>query len=438
MGTPDGTIRRVAFFGHFDASNFGNESSLQAILHHLHRFHPEAQATCICTGPAATAAAYQVEAIPISDTFARDWAPRTKAGRLLRKLCIGLISEPHQWLRGFLRMRRTDMLIVPGTGLLTDAYGLLSWGPYNLFKWSVLARLGGCRLAFVSIGAGPVYTALGRYFVRTMLNIADFRSYREESSVAFVRTLGVAADESQLYPDLAFSLPEHAIPRDAAPAAARRPVVGLGVMEYAGRYSTPDGGDAIYANYLESLAQFVAWLLQRGYDIRLLSGDLSDMQARLALLALLRGRLPAEQLARVTNEPVFSVADVLAQIAASDIIVATRFHNLLLSFLCTKPVISISFHHKCDSLMQAMRMSEYCLGIGALTSAGLIDTFCAIEQQAERLKPVIRDRVRRFRLVLDRQYTLIFGDTRRRSSSAAPDETEAGVGPMLPRVEAGH
>ena len=57
------------------------------------------------------------------------------------------------------------MLIVPGTGLLTDAYGLLNWGPYNLLKWSLIAKLCRCKLLFVSIGAGPVYGTLGKYFI---------------------------------------------------------------------------------------------------------------------------------------------------------------------------------------------------------------------------------------------------------------------------------
>jgi len=38
----DRTWKKIAFFGHFDSSNFGNESTLQAILYHLRCFHPDA------------------------------------------------------------------------------------------------------------------------------------------------------------------------------------------------------------------------------------------------------------------------------------------------------------------------------------------------------------------------------------------------------------
>ena len=121
--------KKIAFFGHFDSTNFGNESTLQAILYHLRCFQPDAEVTCISTGPEATVATHQIEAIPIAETFLKSWLPRNPLIRVLRKVCIGLPSEPYRWVKGLMRLRRTDMLIIPGTGLLTDAYGLLSWGP---------------------------------------------------------------------------------------------------------------------------------------------------------------------------------------------------------------------------------------------------------------------------------------------------------------------
>jgi polysaccharide pyruvyl transferase WcaK-like protein len=88
-------------------------------------------------------------------------------------------EELRQYVRAFRILDGTDMLIVPGTGLLTDAYGLSSWGPYNMFKWSLLAKVRGCRLLFVSVGAGPIDTALGRALVKSALSLADYRSYRD-------------------------------------------------------------------------------------------------------------------------------------------------------------------------------------------------------------------------------------------------------------------
>jgi polysaccharide pyruvyl transferase WcaK-like protein len=401
--------KKIAFLGHFDSTNFGNESSLQAILYHLRRVQPDAKVTCICTGPKATAATYHIEAIPIAETSVKSCAPRNPVVRVIRKVCIGLPSEAYRWFKCFMTLRRIDMLIIPGTGLLTDAYGLFGWGPYNLLKWSLIAKVCRCKLLFVSIGAGPIYGMLGRCFVRAMLSLADFRSYRDNSTVQYLEGIGFRADNDPVYPDLVFSLPETAIPHQGTKKSCR-PVVGLGLMEYAGKYSIARPTDMIYIAYLENLVTVVGWLLARGYDIRLLSGDVGDISARHKFRDLLRERLSVSNDEHIIDEPIGSVEDLLSQIVATDIVVATRFHNVLLSLLCNKPVISISFHHKCDSLMSAMGLSEYCLDINDLKADSLIEKFCDLERNANKLKPLIGERAREFREALDKQYKLIFND----------------------------
>jgi polysaccharide pyruvyl transferase WcaK-like protein len=399
---------KIAFFGHFDSTNFGNESTLQAILYHLRCFHSDAEVTCICTGPEATVATHQIEAIPISETFIKSWRPRNRFVRVVRMICIGIPSELYRWAKGLIRLRRIDMFIIPGTGLLTDASGLFDWGPYNMFKWSLMAKVCRCKLLFVSVGAGPIYGALGRCFVKSALSLADFRSYRDKSTMQYLKGIGFRrAGNDRVYPDLVFSLPEAAIPNHDT-KKSRRSVVGLGLMEYAGKYSVARPSNEIYLAYLETLVRVVRWLLAHEYDVRLLSGDLEDMRGRQEFRNLLRERLSVRDESHIIDEPVVSVENLLSQIAATDIVVATRFHNVLLALLCNKPVISISFHHKCESLMSAIGLSGYCLDINDLKADRLIEKFCDLEINASKLRPLIREKVGEFRKALDEQYKLIF------------------------------
>jgi len=187
-------------------------------------------------------------------------------------------------------------------------------------------------------------------------------------------------------------------------------IVGLGLMEYAGKYSVSRPTNEIYLAYLENLVRVVKWLLVHEYDVRLLIGDLADVRVTQEFRRLLRERLSVCDEGHIIDEPAVSVEDLLSQIAATDIVVATRFHNVLLSLLCNKPVISISFHHKCDSLMSAMGLSEYCLDINDFKADTLIEKFCNLETNAGKLKPLISERVREFREALDEQYNFIFND----------------------------
>jgi polysaccharide pyruvyl transferase WcaK-like protein len=401
------TKTTIAFYGHFNSTNFGNESTLQAIIYHLRRFFPHADISCICVWPETTIATHDVEVIPLSEAFVKFWVPRHPLNRILRKVLIGLPSEPYRWVKGLMRLRRTDMLIIPGTGLLTDAYCLLGWGPYNLLKWSLIAKICRCKLLFVSTGAGPVYGILGRCFVKSVLSLADYRSYRDISSMEYLKSIGFRADKDPVYPDLAFSLPVTMI-SDPNTARTCRSVVGLGVMEYAGKYSTDNPSNGIYRNYLESMVALARWLLSHEYDVRLLSGDLADMDTRQEFRDLLRERLSPCDGGRIIDEPIYSVEDLLSQIAATDSVVATRFHNVLFALLCNKPVISISFHHKCESLMSAIGLSEYCLDINDLKADKLIEKFRDLEMDTSKIKPLIREKVGEFRKALDEQYELIF------------------------------
>jgi polysaccharide pyruvyl transferase WcaK-like protein len=400
--------KKIALFGHFDSTNFGNESTLQAILYNLRRFLPDAEVICISTGPEATTATHHIDAIPVAEKFVKSWVPQNPVTKAARRIFIGLPSEPYRWIRGFISLRHKDMFIIPGTGLLTDAYGLWSWGPYNLLKWSLIAKLCRCKILFVSIGAGPVYGALGKCFIKSMLSLADFRSYRDDASKQYLEDIGFPAKDDRIYPDLAFSLPAAAVPPQPAKTRSR-PVVGLGVMGDAGPYGASGRGHTTtYLAYLENLKTIIKWFLARKYDIRILSGDVGDGQAWQELRELLREELSAYDEEHIIYQPICSVQELLSQIVATDVVVATRFHNVLLALLCNKPVIAISFHHKCDSLMRMMGLSDYCLDIRDWNVSQLIDKFCDLENNADRLKPLIREKGREFREALDEQYNYIF------------------------------
>ena len=248
-------------------------------------------------------------------------------GRSLRALAVG---QEHQDAVGYRRAGR------PRDGLADGCCSLFYWGPYDLFRWSIAARLCRCKILFVSVGAGPLYSRAGRFFVKTALSLADFRSYRDESSLRYLEGIGFRAGNDPVYPDLAFSLPESIVPR-GHDGEGRRPVVGLGLMEYAGRYSVERPSTSVYSAYLEALVEFTEWLFAHEYDVRLLIGDRVDTHVTQEFKSLLKKRSVMYGEERIIDEPIASVDDLLKQLAATDVVVATRFHNVLLALLLNKP-----------------------------------------------------------------------------------------------------
>jgi polysaccharide pyruvyl transferase WcaK-like protein len=399
---------KICLFGHFGSENSGNEATLLAIVSRLRLLSPSSKLCCICTHPERVVVTHDIDAVPYTTRLLRIWDRQAPLGKRLRTAFPGLGEEVRDYIRAWRTLKGTDLFIVPGTGLLNDAWGLSGWGPYGVLKWSLMARLRGCRVMFVSVGAGPVHSRLARLCLRCALSLADYRSYRDVPSREVVEGIGVPAKDDRIYPDLVFGL---SLPLPSAAAHREgRPVVGLGLMEYSERYSVGNPKRDTYERYLESLAVFVRWLLDHEYDVKLLLGD-ADTLVIDALRGVLRERHGSDVDERVTDQPIGSVDELLSQLSATDLVVATRFHNVLMSLLLTKPVIAISFHHKCSSLMSEMGLSDYCHDINQMNADTLIAQFQALVRDSDNVKPLIVQRVDEARQALDEQYQLLFRDS---------------------------
>lgn len=399
---------KISFFGHFGSLNSGNEATLLATVSRVRERFPDCELSCICTSPENVLATLGIAAVPHTVRSDRIWNRQAPLGKRLRSTVLGLREEIGEYVRAAKVLKGTDVLIVPGTGLLTDAWGLSGWGPYGLLKWSLMAKLRHCRLMFVSVGAGPVDTRLGRLLLRAALVLADYRSYRDRPSKEVVESLGVMANDDPIYPDLVFDLSPRELP-SAPETSGSRPVVGLGLMEYGRTYSFATPRRDTYVCYLESLADFVGWLLDNGYDVRLLLGD-ADIQVIDDFKTVLRERIGALPDERVTYRPIRSVHDLLAQMSATDVVVATRFHNVLMSLLLEKPVVAIAFHHKCSSLMDDLGLAAYCHDINRMDAEALIAQFQTLVLNADDVKRSNAHRIQELRRALDEQYGLLFGD----------------------------
>src|SRR5947208_11990852 len=112
---------------------------------------------------------------------------------MLRAMAIPSPRELRHWVAVFATLKGSRMLIMAGTGMLDD-FGIRPFDlHYEIFKWSLLAKLRGCRLLFVSVGTGQLEHPLSRWFVKAALALADYRSYRDRFSRDLLGSLGIAA-----------------------------------------------------------------------------------------------------------------------------------------------------------------------------------------------------------------------------------------------------
>jgi polysaccharide pyruvyl transferase WcaK-like protein len=411
MSVVNGTPRRICLFGNFGRGNLGNECTLEAMLYNVRRYLPDAELRCICKGPDETSSRYHIAASPMREMpgIARS-RPANPVARFLKRMFLGIPVEIYRCVKAVRTLRDTDMLVMTGTGMLSD-FGILPFDlHYDILRWSVIAKLCRCKLLFVSVGAGPIDHPLSRCFVKWALSLADYRSYRDPFSKEYLKSIGFDTNGDGVYPDLAFSLPSDVIP-DGHNHDRPKPVVGVGLMTYYdGRRHTAQRGEVVHGDYIATVADFVTWLLEHDYTVRLVIGDVYyDRRVCRDLRRVLAERDVQYHDDRLIDVPISSADEVLSQLAAADVVVASRFHNVLFAMMLTKPVVAISYHEKVDALMNELGLQEYCHDIDHLDVDRLIGQLTTLALDGEHVKPQMKQRTEAYRGALDEQYDRIFG-----------------------------
>jgi polysaccharide pyruvyl transferase WcaK-like protein len=366
---------RVALLGGFGIGNFGNDASLEAALAFLRAEYPEAQLSVICSNPAEVSASFRVP------TIATVLRPRGM-WRIPNTLLLRTPAALANWVHSFRTLKQFDVVLVPGTGIFDDFRDTPFGWPSRLLRWSVAARLSGVRLAYLSVGAGPILSPVSRLLMKWAAQQAQHRSYRDANSRDYMAKLGVDESESAVLPDVAFLLPA---PPQLARAASEQLTVGVGIMNYSGWRKS----QAIYQDYVEKHVRFIEWLFERGYGVRALTGQTTDWVTLREIEARV-GR-PLTNLAEAQMDSFHHVMD---EVAETDLVVASRYHVQVAALQQGRPVISLSYGPKNDALLEQAGLGAFTHDIHAVNLDQLKAQVTAIAADRDRYAETVRENVK--------------------------------------------
>jgi polysaccharide pyruvyl transferase WcaK-like protein len=342
-------------FGLFGVGNVGNEASLASGIQALRAAVPHAEVVVVGAFPGVVTEQHGVPAVSIITGGRLPILWRLPLPRPLRWLARPL-AEPMRWLTVRRFLSSIDAVVVPGTGILDDFGVGPRQMPYDLFRWTALARSARTPWAMVAVGAGPIEHRASRGLIRRAVRRSQVVTYRDEGSRQFMRGLGEPLGSDSVQPDVVFS---HPVPVDRRPGQVPGHV-GLGLMRYGGWNATQDFDEAVFDAYVEAMAEIAVRLLDLGCSIRVLIGEDADVEAVSRVVEAVRrhrGDAAAESL---TVEPIHTFDDLLEQIAHTDAVVATRFHNVVAALMMGRPTVSIGYADKNRELMTAFGVGEYC------------------------------------------------------------------------------
>ncbi|MFJ5678356.1 polysaccharide pyruvyl transferase family protein [Streptomyces sp. NPDC093097] len=377
MRPGDETPVRVGVFGLLGSGNLGNDGSLEAVLGYLRAAHPGAVVDALCGGPEVVTSRYGIPATRLH-WYRGEYRTASRAGAIAAKGLGKLVDA----FRTAAWVRRHDVVIVPGMGVLEATLPLRPWGfPYALFLLCASGRLLRTPVALVGVGAAAIGNRSTRALVRWSARLAAYRSYRDDQSRDALRAMGVDTADDAVFPDLAFSLPTPEAGMPAGPPG----LVCVGVMAFRGSDDDRARAEEIHRRYLDGTTRFVRALVEDGRPVRLLTGDRCDAPVVTAILDAVDSPL-------VTAAETSSLADLMKETATADTVVAIRYHNLICALKVGTPTLALSYAAKSDALMARMGLGAYRHPAREVDADRLLEQFRALEKHAAELRRTLTEK----------------------------------------------
>lgn len=364
--------RQILLFGLFGYGNFGNDASAAAVCRALERIAPKYRVTCICCGDPKALKIDGVRAVPASVRGSRNIL-----FRVVNRMTKGRFSRLLDQARILYFSRTSVALLVPGTGFFDDEFGLDPAGlPTDFMNWVEIAHGAGCRFGYISVGAGPIRDKRNRELFVRAAGLAEYRTYRDAASRDYMVALGVGKADDRVYPDLVFGL--------QAPLGGELPrgggkTVAVGLIALFGVDASARHRHDGYRSYIRTMAEFIETLRAESYRVELIIGDVHDRVAVEDVIAL----LPEAMTGQMSWPQHGSFDEAAASIARADVVVASRFHNVVASLMLGKPTLCLAYNQKHWSLMASAGLSDYCLEVSDFEGVGLMKKFSLMLQLSD-------------------------------------------------------
>lgn len=405
---------RVGLYGGFCAGNTGNDATASITVDRLRTALPEVDLRLITSAedPQQVAEAFDLEVV----TLYRERSPWMGVG-------IGrFVSRPWNAARDLVRtwvaVRSVDAVVVVGGGIFESeaAAGPQGWiAMAGLFVLSVASSIGKHSLAFVGVGGTYLPTHTERRLLAASLRRADYRSFRDHGTLQAGVRMGGAGPRDHVTADLAFAAdlsvgppevvpvgrssdPERPDPAHSDPAqpndAQRAPGhVALGVMAFSW-ITRDEHGNSGHDPYVQALVGATVLLAEQGDEVVVFCGDIADLWVVEQVVELAHDRLtPGGNAHRVAAISSIEFADHLRELALTDVVVCSRFHNAVAALLLERATVAVADRIKVRDLLARVGLQEYVLEARGLTSDELVRRVRLAQERASaitlELAPVV-------------------------------------------------
>ncbi|MFV0373685.1 polysaccharide pyruvyl transferase family protein [Microbacterium sp.] len=345
---------RVLFLGTHGQHNIGDELLLETFLHQL-----------------GTDIAYTV------NSYDPAFTERQLAGRF----DVTVIDTARDRLSLWRRLATTDAVVFGGGSIVKELYATIGRNRYAtllmLLAVVVAARVRRVPIAMLNIGVGPIASTAGRFLAARILRRVQLLTVRDAESGALCARLGVAA---RVTADAVFGADPALLRGDRLPPRVHGPRVPVALnLNY--DIANPDNWEHFQSALAVALDRVNS---RQPIEIHALpmqsEGKAHDDAAALAAFA---ARVPGVPF--VMHRPV-DHREVAAIVARCDLVIAERFHAIVLAAMLGVPVFALAYDVKVTSLVTALQLGRSAVDINGPLDAGTLGEalFCTLMERRTR------------------------------------------------------
>jgi polysaccharide pyruvyl transferase CsaB len=355
---------KIGIIGNYGHNNNGDEAILTGIIKQLTEelTIPKEDILVFSNNPENTKERYGLNAVTLLH----------KRGNLFSSIAATLRSN-------YPIIKKLDLLIIGGGGLLMDMYKRDAPLYATL---GILGHYAGCKVVIYGVGAGPIRTKMGAFFIKQLLKRADKISVRDADSKTLLESLGVKK-EIHIIGDPALYLTSFDSKKHSS---SIRKIAVTAVPYYSQRY-WPISDEMKYSQYISGMAQNLdQFIEEKGVTVTFFSTKYpQDVQVTKDIVSLMKYKDQTTIIDRnIYPEEIISIC------ASHDLVVGTRLHSLILGIVAKTPVIGIGYHPKVRHFLSRMGLLDYYIEIDKLSEHTNIISKIA-EQMDSRWKEIQKE-----------------------------------------------
>jgi len=300
-------------------------------------------------------------------------SPDPKDAIFAREYNINIKSMPIGRRTGIIKGLFTLFREILRADIVLDVWGLefsdtLNYSFMNKFLEGFhyfIAKLTGKPIIKIPADMGPFNNLWNRVFAKIYLNMASLIFVRSIETKKLLRKLGIRAP-IYVCPDVAFYC-------DMGTRLLRKTkeqgiLIGVSISHTTLRNTRKKG------KYLSLLLNAIEYLLSKYKDVRIVlipnevyeEKQLDDMTLSLITLNLINPRYRA-RIAIYRPRKILDIRDMRNLVRQCDLIIASRYHMLVLSLTECIPAIVFSWPHKYKGLMKLYGMEEHVYNINTVS-----------------------------------------------------------------------